>query len=462
MFKAAAIGLAVGLCVSAHADTYDLTDADDLRALYGLGAWASVTVATPNDSSDDDAIVITDAMDAAAAGDVLYLPAGKYHLKTVADLESNIELRGAGATLTEIATTYYGNSMALQITSETGTEVTGMRIKTNNTTQGLRYLIYVTDSSDITVDDCIFQRFQRYAVYFNDTYNGRVFDSTFKEAICYDESTGITNCAANGGHGYGVVYTNGCDTGRVDGCEFLGPLVRHGVVIQGSKVSDGNGGYTYPNPSHDITVKYNYFEDCQQDSIDMHGYGEYDNRIECNLIVGTSTTGDVEGRGIGVGEWAHGASGPGNIIQYNTIINCRYGVHVLNYTDDVVIKYNRIEDAKRYGVFVEAGSNVEMRDNEIYDSKKWGVYVDYGPGLLMDNASLSGNLISGNGTAGSGFGGVKVVDIAANDGAIIRDNAICSNNGTQLDVTGVSGTFTNNSNCSPMPGPYANPHPNCE
>ena len=146
---------------AAGAATYDLTSASDLRTLYGLGSSDPVQVATANDYSDDDGPVITAAMDAASAGDVLTLPAGIFHLKAQADLESDIELRGAGASVTTLAATYGGSGRLLAITSETGTTVSAMRLKTNNSTVGLRHLVYVTDSVDITVEDCILQRFQR-------------------------------------------------------------------------------------------------------------------------------------------------------------------------------------------------------------------------------------------------------------------------------------------------------------
>jgi len=450
---------------AALAASYDLTSATDLRALHGLGPTDPVAIATANDASDDDATVITDAMDAAAWGDVLTLPAGTFHLKTTAYLESGIELRGAGATSTSVAANFGGSSRLLEIRDESGVTVSNMRLKSHNTTTGLDHIVYVRDSTNIDIEDCIIQRFRRAGVYFNEVTNGRVFDTWFKDAVCYDYDDDAINCAAYGGLGYGITYTNGCDTGRVDGCEFTGPEIRHGVVIQGSKEEypAGSGQYIYPNPSHGIIVKYNYFEDNQQDSIDLHGYGEYDNRIECNEIYGPSDPNrDVEGRGIGLGEYAHGSAGTGNKVQFNKIVNCRYGIHVLNNTDDVTIKYNLIIGSKRYGVYIQEGSNVEMRDNEIYDSRKWGVLVEDCPGFHMDNASLSGNLIVNNGLkSASAFGGVRIESIAANNGAIIRDNSICSNQGADLDTGTVTGTFTNNANCSPIPSPYPDPPANC-
>ncbi|ARU55365.1 periplasmic copper-binding pectate lyase superfamily protein [Oleiphilus messinensis] len=363
--------------------------------------------ATPGDYSDDDAIAINLAIDAANVGDVVSVPAGKFHLRTPIVMKSDVSLKGVSYQESELATLYYGDDTYLiYANGVSDVAIENLRLKSNSASQGVESLVYVKNATNVTIRGSSLHRFIRHGVYFNNTVNGRVDESRFLDATETDL----------GGHGYGVVFTNGCNAGRVDDSQFIGPKIRHGVVIQGNKVDW--------NPSHDIMIKNNYFENNVQDSIDLHGYGEYNNYVIYNTIEGDPDS-DVIGRGIGVGEDVHGPSGTGNVIQYNVINNTRYGIHILTGSEDVTVKYNTISNCKRYGIYVQDGSDLDIRDNTITGCQKWGVYVKEGDDITLRSASQNGNQINQNGLQGSAYGGVRFD--AGVTGLNVQNNNFCDN-----------------------------------
>ncbi|AZZ93878.1 right-handed parallel beta-helix repeat-containing protein [Hahella sp. KA22] len=381
--------------------------------------------ATPDDYNDDDAIAINAAINAARDGDVVIVPEGTFHIRETINLKSNVSLKGEGYAKSGIAALFEGDDpedIVLKGKNVTKVTISGLRLKTN-LSGGVKALVYIKNSSDVTIDDASFHRFKRHGVYFSNTVNGKVLNSKFQEA------TEINT----GGYGYGVVYTDGCEGGRVENSDFNGPDIRHGVVVQGG---DANG------PSHGVVIRDNRFVHTAQDAIDLHGYGEYGNYVMYNTIQGDPDS-DTIGRGIGVGEDVHGPSGSGNVIKYNIIRDTRYGIHVLTGSPNVTIRYNEIYDCKRYGIYIQNGPDADIRDNKVEGCEKWGIYVEKGDNTVIRKAE-TGNQVHNNGLGGSSFGGVRVD--ADNSGLDIQDNDFCNNEskgGVNLSFAG-QGTVKNN------------------
>jgi parallel beta-helix repeat protein len=397
-----AVLLSAGFIAGAHAAELSILD-------FG---------ATADDYTDDDSIAINLAIQAAHEGDTILVNRGKYHIKNEIILKDHINLKGEGTSLSVIASIFYGKDRSL-ITGRYVTDVTidNLTLKANHS-RGIGRLIDIRYGDRLTISNTHFSRFILHAVYFNSTSEGRVINSLFKEA----SETEI------GGHGYGVIYTNGSQHGRVEGSDFIGPHIRHGVVIQGDKRTPGQ------NPSHNIVIAGNYFKHTTQDAIDLHGSGEYDNLIVNNVIDGDPSSSTI-GRGIGVGEDVHGPSGEGNVIADNIIRNTRYGIHVLTGSQKVTIRDNIIEGCKRYGIYVQNGSDLTVWDNQISGCGKWGIYIEEGDDIKIKKA-YTGNQVTQN-----VLGALYVApDVSS---MYVSDNDFCLNEGDNSYTEG-NGTFLNN------------------
>lgn len=312
--------------------------------------------ATPNDYSDDDAIAINHAIESARDGDIIIIPEGKFHTRQKIVLKSNITLKWETTQWSEIAGIYYGEQHSLIIWySVSNVTLTNLRLKSNST-KGIGRLIDIRHSKKITLSNLKLSRFIRHGVYINNTSESHIYNSTFEGAIETQK----------GGYGYGVVYTNGSSYGIVEKSNFIGPDIRHGVVIQWDKKTN--------NPSHHIVVYQNYFKNNTQDAIDLHGSGEYSNVIINNTIYGDPES-NVIGRGIGLGENAHGASGEWNMIIGNTLKDTRYGVHVLSGSKNFIIHDNNIKNCKRHGIYIEDGSEWLISHNTITGCQQWWIYI---------------------------------------------------------------------------------------
>lgn len=396
-----------------------------------IAAQLSITDfgATADDYSDDDSIAINAAITSAGEGDTVVIPEGTFHIRNIIRLRSNIRLAGSGFTDSTITALYEGDGtydLLIYGNGVSDVTISGLRLKSNYS-GGLKALVYIKNSTSVTVRDSSFHRFKRWGVYFNNTVDGEVINTRFQDATEID----------TGGYGYGVVFTNGCVRGRVEDSAFYGPDIRHGVVVQ------GNAERT--RPSHHVVITKNYFTDTAQDAIDLHGQGEHSNYVTYNVIDGDPAS-TASGRGIGVGEAVddHGPSGPGNVIMHNTIRGTRYGVHVLAGSPDVIIKYNRIYDCRRKGIYIEEGIGAVIRGNTIQGCKSWGIHIKDGDNTLIRNADEYLNQVNYNGWGGSTFGGVRVD--AGNTGLDIQNNDFCNNDdngGPNLSFDG-QGVVQNN------------------
>lgn len=405
------------------------------------------------DGSDQSA-AIQAVIDSASAGDEVYLPGGTYGITKELILNTGINLRGDGVeeTILMALTTdgaysssvivMYGKSdimiSDLRVTSEfTGAystdhqtnnpEASGpnypIAIKDFNVTE--EALTYDNPSSNITIDNLLIENYQTMGIRVENSHDVVIKNSTFQKATD----------VGGGGAGYGVsIQGDGNNVNRVGfkndsrynvvrDCDFVGPYLRHGVILQ---------YYTHNNAIYDNTLTAT-----KLDAIDIHGEDEYLNEIYNNVIADIET-----GAGIAAGNTGatHDKSGPGNYIHDNTISNSREGIKIHLGTEDTVIKNNTITGAtvdNAKGIYLQNAPGTVVEGNIIMDNESpdfYSVYVSYDPG-----------------TNSNGFGTPRDITIEDNEFENNTNGIFVSsgvdmhiNNNTYVDIAGEEMTDTRN------------------
>ncbi|MCI3921008.1 right-handed parallel beta-helix repeat-containing protein [Paenibacillus sp. TRM 82003] len=410
-----------------------------------------------NDETDDTPAVLA-AIDAAKAGDEVYFPNGTYNLISTMpgdsqshfQLKNGVNLRGesqAGAILLSYLNEP-GNSRVIKAFNKNNVRISNLTITarfdgaytTDTSTKnpdigGVGNGIYIDQSADkgsynITIDAVTFEYFQRMGIRIAKSRDITVRNSVFRNATD----------VGGGGAGYGIsvqgtpkVPTLGLDTDTfhvlVENNRFEGPYLRHGVVVQ--------------YYAHNNLVKGNTFLNNQLDAIDLHGEDEYLNEIAYNHVEG------VPRGGIGVGNTGgtppltnHDASGPGNWIHHNTVVNTRDGILVYLGSPNTIIEANTIRDTTSVegaaGIRVLNGPGTVIKDNVITNNTAsgfWGIVLAHDPGDVNagtfagkgdpSNVTITGNTVTGNAN------GLK---IEAGTGIKVTGNNISGNLGTNVRV----------------------------
>lgn len=349
------------------------------------------------DNGANDVGAIQAAINAAQYGDEVYLPNGIYHLQSDAGyalkLKSGVNLRGESQEGTKLIICgkdgYYPSSVIkamgqhdilvsnMTITSDFSGNYSLDHISNNPDASGSRYGIQIEDNAmnepsyNITMDQLILEKYQTMGVRISNSHDIVVKQSIFQNA------TDI----GGGGAGYGVSiqgegnnidrlgYLNDSRFNLVEDCTFLGPYLRHGVLIQ--------------YYSHNNVIRHNTFIQTKLDAIDLHGEDEYLNDIHHNDIRSIET-----GAGIGVGNSGatHDKSGPGNVIHHNHIDNCREGIKVHLGSEDTLIRDNTITGAtvnRAKGIYLQNAPGTLVQNNHIYNNTSYdfvGVLLAYDKG----------------------------------------------------------------------------------
>jgi len=386
--------------------------------LYNIVVGRTLNVvdygADPANKDNDDTAALQAAIKDASAGDEIYLPKGTYLIKKPLLLENFINLRGEskeGTVLLMDAKT--NNTTVIKVEGKFNVMISDLTVSstfegkysTDHTTNnpeayGPNYGIQIEDSGNkvpsynVTVDNVIVEKFQQIGVRVAKSYDVVVKNSTFRNA----------SDVGGGGAGYGITfqgegnnkdrlgYANDSRYNLAENNTFVGPYIRHGVLIQ----------YF----SHNNVVRNNTFENTRLDSIDLHGEDEYLNEIYGNTVTNVTT-----GAGIGLGNSGatHDKSGPGNYIHDNTIINSREGVKVYLGTENTVIENNIVKNSKvdnGIGIFVLNAPNTVVKNNQIMDNTGkdfTGILLTYDVGLeggvgkgSPKNVTITGNVIKNN------------------------------------------------------------------
>lgn len=322
--------------------------------------------AVPDDPDHDNTQAFKAAIGSAEPGDEIYVPAGKYYFKTHAStiggyyshiyLKKGINLRGEGESLVELVsafqpemnenyntsviTTLSGYSVIsnLTVTSATPNSALPDPNDSNLNTDVFtapKYGITVANGDPLEITQNVYirnvtvERFRRMGVRIVSSRNVVVEECTFKNAVDL----------GGGGHGYGVdIQGRGHDANDVGltidclfnvvrNSRFVGPYLRHGVIIQ--------------YYAHNNLIENNSFQNILLDAIDLHGEDEFSNEITKNEIINTRA-----GAAIGVGNSGatHDASGPNNFIHDNDIIGGARGIDVILGSEKTILFNNRISN----------------------------------------------------------------------------------------------------------------------
>ncbi|WP_273126967.1 CBM96 family carbohydrate-binding protein [Bacillus weihaiensis] len=408
--------------------------------------------ADSQDNNHDDLPAILDAIEAASAGDEVYLPDGIYNLNSTLsndgashfNLKTGVNIRGESREGTVLVSSFSnepnGKVMRafgqhdihisdLTVTSSFDGEFSTNHSENNPDASGPEYGIYIADglgavpSYNITIEDVTVEHFQTMGVRIQNSHDVVVTDSLFRKATD----------VGGGGAGYGVSIQGTAKTDRsgyqndtrynvVKDSVFEGPYIRHGVLLQ-----------FY---AHNNLIINNTLTNTVLDAIDLHGEDEYLNVIEENTISGVT-----KGAGIALGNTGgsapsnHDNSGPGNVILNNHITNSREGIKIHMGSPDTLIEGNIISDTTNpdnsKGILLMNAPGTVVKNNTIQNNSAdnfWGVSFEYDNGDSNannvgsgkpSNISLSGNTITGN------TNGVRILDgenLTIDDTNTIRNN----------------------------------------
>jgi hypothetical protein len=362
--------------------------------------------AQPDNPEFDNTESFQMAIDAANAGDEVYVPAGEYHFMTASlfntsyvahlALKSNVNFIGDGIGETILVSDFDANTNEKYYTAvlvsrtQSDIVISGMTITSdtddsrmpdpdvssfNNFVETAPVYGIVVDNDkpteihgNVVIENVLVERFQRMGIRIRVVRDVRVSNCIIQNATDL----------GGGGAGYGISIqgiANGADLtdsnldpvhNIVENCEIYGPYIRHGILIQYS--------------AHNNLVTNNKLYDTLLDSIDLHGEDEYANEISFNTVTNARS-----GAGIGLGNSGatHDATGPYNYIHDNTIIGGDRGIDIQYGTENSVIVNNVIKDIETEdatGIFMQNANNSIIRDNSfenIDGSEAYGVKLIY-------------------------------------------------------------------------------------
>lgn len=351
--------------------------------------------AVAGDESFDNSESFQLAMDAAVAGDEVYVPEGTYYFSEAAlfsnsyvahiVLKEGVNFVGDGMDKSILVSCFdadtnekYKTTVVL-IKEQSNIVVSGIQITSltedsmlpDPNVSNLNHFVgtapvygIVIDNDkpleihgNVVVDGVLVETFQRMGVRISRVRDVRILNSVFQKATDL----------GGGGAGYAISIqgmTNDVDVtdtnidvlyNVVENCTINGPYMRHGIIIQ--------------YYAHNNLITGNTIQDTLLDAIDLHGEDEYSNEIVNNTIINTR-----RGAAVGVGNSGatHDASGPYNYIHDNEIIGGDRGIDVLYGSPNTVIYNNRISDIDNgdgTGIFLQNANHTVIANNIIRNMK---------------------------------------------------------------------------------------------
>lgn len=370
--------------------------------------------ATPDNDQDDDALSINAALNSAASGDIVLLPAGVYHVMTTITAVSGVAIRGSSSAESSIVA-LFDNDDAITLEVSDGSHditISDLFFESDGA-ESPRYVIQAgRDSGELTeriyLKNLTIKTFSERAIVLRDTRHGKVQNCRIGDATALD-----------GGQGYGVTIQGLLSNNNwVTGC-ILGPALRHGILLQYST-------------NHNL-IERNFLFENTEDAIDLHGEDEYANEVRHNTI----RDGVRSGIGIGNTGATHDESGPNNWIHNNRIRDCNDGIEVTEGSDKQYIQDNDIRDCTYYGIrvnnfaFENPIEDLTITGNLINNCNR-GITVEVpAPNLLID-----GNLIINHVRHGISL------DATVRSYTVTNNNLSCNNPASVLGSS--EGTYTDN------------------
>lgn len=423
--------------------------------------------AKANDENFDNFSAFKTAISQASDGDTIYVPNGKYYFKGhgnassdyvahIVLMKDNITFKGESKENTILvscfkedynmdkSTTVIGVINAhnivvknLTVTSNTSDDVLPDPNNSNLQTEtytAMKYGITVSGGgiiseegkqpSNVLISDCIVEKYQRMGVRIAKAKEVIVRSCTFQKATCL----------GGGGMGYGVCiqgYTNGInitdsyiDTkyNIVENCNFVGPYLRHGALIQ--------------YYAHNNLIQNNTFQDLLLDSIDLHGEDEYSNEI-CNNQINNTRSG--AGIGLGNSGATHDAAGRNNFIHDNYIKGGNRGIDVILGTPDTVIYNNKLEDLSATGIKCSNANGTQIIKNEIKNTSQDAINIQYSYVFEDPSLGIPNNYIIKENTLNSCKRGIYFD--SKGDNFIVENNEFI-NMDSSIQIIDESSSFT--------------------
>ncbi|UJF16276.1 polysaccharide lyase family 7 protein [Jeotgalibaca sp. MA1X17-3] len=364
-------------------------------------------------SENDQSTAIQKLIDEAEVGTELYFPNGTYTIVEYLKMKDGVNLRGESREGTIFMATPsdsgYNDMLILMlgvedvvisditITADLVVDYEVDHTVNNPNADGLKVPIRIRDregyldldtgiqlnkpSKNILIKNVLIEKYQTMGIRVENSSDVVIDAAIFQNAM---DLGGV-------GAGYGVSiqgagnnrdrtgFSNDSKHNVVKNSQFIGPYLRHGVILQ---------YYTHNN-----AIYNNVLTETKLDAIDIHGEDEYLNEIYGNTIKDIKT-----GAGIAAGNTGatHDKSGPGNYIHDNTISNSREGIKIHLGTEDTIIENNTIigstvPNAK--GIYLQNAPGTRVTGNTIKDNQSAGfysVYMDYDNGTAATGQQARG------------------------------------------------------------------------
>lgn len=376
---------------------------------------ASTFGLTSNDSSDDDATAIQNALNSAASGDIVTLPAGTFHVKKAISVASGKSLIGAGKTETVLVAVGSLRDVLDISSGRSDITIRSLGITNDDTNQDLQYGIEIGSSSGslvsrVWIEDVQIEYFKERGVQIRQSKHVKVENCRILNA---------TNLGG-GGNGYGVIINDNQSNNNWVTGNIIGPIIRHGVLLQYECFNN--------------LIEYNTCMNNTEDAYDLHGEDEYNNEFRFNLAFWDNSSGwDGTPVGFGIGNTGstHDDSGPYNWIHHNEVYGYYAGLEVILDSHIQFIDGNYFHDNTRAGIQLNngGGDGVFIRGNIIENNGDEGISATGSNGLTVED-----NTISGHDTG---------VEIIGSGGYSIIDNDL-SGNTSATNFQSSNGTYQNN------------------
>ena len=365
--------------------------------------------ATPGNPADDDAVAIQRAINAAKPGDMVYIPNGTYHVKSMIMLKTGVSVAGQSRDGTILAGSYSASPYAVMYAGPGVNNLTLSSFRLG-VASGKPYMAGVRLGntgnavvSRIAVSNLLVEQFQRFGI---QVQNGK---------FVLVDSNIIRNATAldGDGSGYGVIIDQSGSNNNWVKNNLIGPTIRHGILLQ-------------YRANHNL-IEHNTVTGTVSGSIDLHGEDEYSNEISYNLVsncVRNGTSVSPNGGGIEVGEFSgvagttllHDNSGPYNWIHHNEVSNCTYGFRITNNSNYTYVEDNSFHDNLVSGIHADLAplNNLLLARNQVFDNGNGIVLNNVTKAVIQDNkitdntgyglwtnAGVTGFVISGNTVSGN-------------------------------------------------------------
>lgn len=302
--------------------------------------------ATPDNAADDDAVAFRRAIAAAVAGDEVYIPDGVYHIKTPGiELKTGVGVRGQSTTNTIISAVFdpvADNSDSYLFGARPGVgDLTLSHFKINMAGGEPLHFPVRLGARGASTDDIKSQQVYRIAVrslVIEDFERTAISVRNGRHILIRDNTIRRATALGGGGYGYGVMIgydhsENNWVTGN-----FIGPVVRHGVLVQ--------------YRAHHNLIEKNTVANSVYDAFDLHGENEYSNELRYNVAYDSGEGGFGVGNTGGTPE--HFNAGPHNWIHHNEVYNSRYGIHIYRRSHHTYVEDNNFHHNKSVGIYIHA------------------------------------------------------------------------------------------------------------